>query len=96
MANGNTQFIIELAREFRYSYTIPTIALQISARFFHIRSYINYDRFVVLVSCLMIAAKYKDMEVQLKKLCFCTYNVLNKRLGNVKPHNDLELGRLRD
>ena len=96
MANGNTQFIVELAREFKYNVTIPTIALQIAAKFFHLKCYINYDRFIVLVSCLMIAAKFKDMEVGLKKLCFCTYNVLSKRLGHSKLHNEAELTRLRE
>ena len=96
MANGNTQFIIELAREFKYNVTIPTIALQIAARFFHTKCYINYDRFMVLVSCLMIAAKYKDMEVGLKKLCFCTYNVLSKRLGLSKIHNEGDLSKIRE
>jgi hypothetical protein len=42
MANGNTQFAIDIARELKISYSIPTIALQIAARFFHIRCYINY------------------------------------------------------
>ena len=97
MANGNTQFIIDLSREFKYGYTIPTIALQIAAKFFHLKCYINYDRFIVLVSCLMIAAKFKDMEVNLKKLCFCTYNVINSRLRNhARTHSESDLGKLRE
>ena len=44
----------------------------------------------------MIAAKFKDMEVGLKKLCFCTYNVLSRRLGHTKPYDENEGGRLRE
>ncbi len=78
MANGNTQFIIRLAnaKELKLSYSMPTIALQIAAKFFHLKCYIHYDRFLILAACLLLATKIKDMEMKIKNLCFAFHSVM--------------------
>ena len=88
MANGNTQFIIDLtnSKELKFTtYTLPTAALHIAAKFFHIKCYINYDRFLVLAACFFLAAKLKDMEVKLKNLCFAFHSVMSKITHSTIP-----------
>lgn len=55
---------------------MPTIALQIAAKFFHLKCYIHYDRFLILAACLLLATKIKDMEMKIKNLCFAFHSVM--------------------
>ena len=88
IANGNTQFIIDLtnSKELKLTtYTLPTTALQIAAKFFHIKCYINYDRFLVLAACFLLATKIKDMEVKLKNLCFAFHAIMSRLTQSTIP-----------
>ena len=98
MANGNTQFIIDLAnsKELKLSYTLPTIALEIAAKFFHLKCYINYDRFVILAACLLLATKFKDMEMKLKNLCFAFHTVMNRLSQSSVPVDENRIKVIRE
>lgn len=96
LANGNTQFMIELAKELKFSYTLPTIALQMAAKFFHIRCYINYDRFIILTACLLLAAKLKDMDLRVKNICYAFYTTINNRSQSHEPYDEEKLRKIRD
>lgn len=61
LACENAQFIIDLAREMKITYTIPSISLQLSIAFFHRKSYLHYDRFVILTACMLLASKLKSL-----------------------------------
>lgn len=79
MANGNAQFAIDLARHMKISYSIPTIALQIASRFFHVKCYINYDRFMVILASIVLAFKLKYMEFRVSDLVYSFYTVMSFR-----------------
>lgn len=79
MANGNTQFAIDMSKNMKISYTIPTIALQIAARFFHLRCYIHYDRFMIMLACIVLAFKLKYMEFRFKDIIFFYLQIVNFR-----------------
>ncbi len=76
MSNGNTQFAIDISREMKMSYSIPTIALQIVNRFFHIRCYINYDRFMIILAALVLACMLKYMDFKIKDIVYSFYRVM--------------------
>jgi hypothetical protein len=87
MANSNVQFAIEMARDLKISYSIPTIALQIAARFFHLRCYVNYDRFMVILGCMILAFKLKYMDFRLNEIVFSFYTVMSFRCQVNEPIN---------
>ena len=67
------------------SYSLPTIALQIAAKFFHLKCYINHDRFIILASCLLLATKLKDMDMKLKNLCFAFHSIMSRLTQSSTP-----------
>jgi len=96
LANGNSQFALDIARELKISYSIPTIALQISARFFHLRCYINYDRFIIVLACIILAHKLKYMEFRIKDIVFGFYKVINYRTANNEPFDEKKLHHIKN
>jgi hypothetical protein len=88
MANSNVQFAIDIARDLKISYSIPTIALQIAARFFHLRCYVNYDRFMVILGCIILAFKLKYMDFRLKEIVFSFYKIMSFRCQVSEPINE--------
>ena len=87
LANGNTQFIIDLCRELEMGYSVPTLALHISHVFFNKMCYINYDRFLVLSASVLIALKVKDINILIKKLCNAFYSVIIRLNKSIDPYN---------
>jgi hypothetical protein len=79
LASENAQFIIELARDLKTSYSIPTLALHIATVFFHKKSYIHFDRFIILTASYLLASKVKSMDYRLKNLCNAFYNVITRK-----------------
>lgn len=95
LANSNVQFALDISRELKISYSIPTIALQIIARFFHLRCYINYDRFMILLAAMILGFKLKYMEFRIKDLVFGFYKVMNYRTGSNEPFDEKKLQRIK-
>jgi len=63
----------------KFSYTIPTLALHIATHFFHLKSYVHYDRLLILAASVLLASKLKNIDCRLKNICNSFYNaVLNK------------------
>ena len=87
LACENAQFIIELARDLKTSYSVPTLALHISTVFFNKKSYIHFDRFIVLTASYLLATKIKSMDYRLKNLCNALYNVVTRKAMGAEPFN---------
>lgn len=92
----NVAFIIELTREMKISYTIPSLALQISINFFHKKCYVHYDRFIILTACLLLASKLKNIECRVKFLCNGFYNVISRATNNIEPFNEEKMKKIKD
>ena len=60
----------------RLGHSVASLALHISNIFFHRRAYVNFDRFVTLTACILLATKLKDMDSRLKSLCSCFHKVI--------------------
>lgn len=87
LASQNTQFMIDIAREMKFGYTVPTLALHISTLFFHKKSYIHFDRLLILSASFLIASKLKSIDCRIKALCNSLYNIVNYRTNGMEPFN---------
>lgn len=96
LANGNTQFVINLSRELELGYSVPALALHISHLFFAKMCYINYDRFLVLAASILIALKVKDISIPIKKLCNAFYKVISSLNKSIDPYNEKKFELVRD
>lgn len=96
LASENAQFIIELAREMKTSYSIPTLALHIATVFFHKKSYIHFDRYLILTASYLLASKIKNMDCKLKNLCNVFYNVISRKTMGVEPYNEEKMKKLKE
>jgi hypothetical protein len=97
LASENAQFIIELAREMKTSYSIPTLALHIATVFFHKKSYIHFDRYLILTASYLLASKIKNMDCRLKSLCNALYNVISRKaMMGVEPFNEEKMKKLKE
>lgn len=97
LASENAQFIIELAREMKTSYSIPTLALHIATVFFHKKSYIHFDRYLILTASYLLASKIKNMDCRLKNLCNALYNVISRKaMMGVEPFNEEKMKKLKE
>lgn len=96
LACENAQFTISLARELKFSYTIPTLALQISSAFFQRKSYLEFDRLLVLTASMLLASKLKNMDCRLKSLCNCFYNVVSHKSSLMEPFSEEKMKKLKE
>lgn len=96
LACENAQFIISLARELKFSYTIPTLALQISTVFFQRKSYMHYDRLLMLAASMLLASKLKNLDCRLKSLCNCFYNVVSQKGNLMEPFSEEKMKKLKE
>ena len=96
LACQNAQFVIEISRDLKTSYSIPTLALHISTTFFHKKSYLNYDRFLILTASYLLASKIKNMDCRVKNLCNAMNNVITRKNINPEPYNEERMKRLKD
>jgi|JI10StandDraft_1071094.scaffolds.fasta_scaffold955803_1 hypothetical protein len=96
LASENTQFIIELARDLKISYSIPTLALHIATLFFHKKSYIHFDRYLVLTASYLLASKVKNMDCRLKNLCNAFHNVITHKTMGIEPFNEEKMKKLKE
>lgn len=97
LASQNTQFVINLCRELKInSYSVPSLAMHIATVFFHKKCYLNFDRFVLLAACLLLASKLKSMDVRFKNLCNSFYNVIGSKSHNPQPYNEEKMKKLKE
>lgn len=96
LACENTQFMIELSRELKLSYTIPSLSLQIATLFFQRRSYIHFDRLLILTASLLLASKLRNHDCRLKSLCNSFYNVVIHRTHSTEPFNEDKMKKLKE
>jgi hypothetical protein len=96
LACENTQFMIDLARELKFSYTIPSLALHISTLFFHKKSYMHFDRLLILTASLLLSSKLKNIDCRLKSLCNSFYNVVTHKTNSIEPFNEEKMKKLKD
>ena len=96
LASENTQVMVELSRELKTSYSIPSLALHIASRFFHKRSYLSYDRFLILAACYLLASKIKNMDCRVKNLCNALHSVIARKTMSVEPFNEEKMKRLKE
>lgn len=96
LASENAQFIIELARDLKTSYSIPTLALHIATVFFHKKSYIHFDRYIILTASYLLASKIKNMDCRLKSLCNALYNVINRKTMGAEPFHEEKMKKLKE
>lgn len=96
MANGNVQFAIDIARHMKISYSIPTIALQIASRFFHLRCYIHYDRFMIILASMVLAFKLKYMEFRISDMVYSFYSVMSFRCQTNEPYDENKQKRIKN
>jgi hypothetical protein len=88
LASQNAQFMMDIAREMKFGYSVPTLALHISTLFFHKKSYIHYDRLLILSASFLLASKLKNIDCRLKALCNSFYNIINFRTNGTEPFNE--------
>lgn len=88
LACENVQFMIELSRDLKTSYSIPTLALHICSIFFHKKSYLHFDRFLILTAGYLLASKIKNMDCRVKNLCNALYNIITRKTMSVEPFNE--------
>jgi hypothetical protein len=50
----------------KFGYTVPTLALHIATIFFHKKSFIHYDRLLILAASFLLASKLKSIDCRLK------------------------------
>ena len=96
LASQNAQFMIDIAREMKFGYSVPTLALHISTLFFHKKSYIHYDRLLILTASFLLASKLKNIDCRLKALCNSFYNIINFRTNGTEPFNVEKMKKLRE
>jgi hypothetical protein len=96
LACQNVQFMIDLSRDLKCSYSIPTLALHISTIFFHKKSYLHYDRFIILTACYLLASKIKNMDCRVKNLCNALHNVITRKTMSVEPFNEDKMKKLKE
>jgi hypothetical protein len=94
--NGNAEFMIDLARSTKMSYTIPSLALNIVNIFFQKKAYIFYDRYLILTAAFVLATKLKDIDCRLKSVCHCYYNVISNLTGSFEPFTEEKMKRIKD
>lgn len=79
------------------SYSIPTLALHIATVFFHKKSYIHFDRYLILTASYLLASKIKNMDCRLKNLCNALYNVISRKaMMGVEPFNEEKMKKLKE
>jgi len=77
--NGNAQFLMDLAVNLKISYSITSLAIQLCHYFFHHKRYVNYDRFIVAASCMLLALKLKDTDgAKMKSVCAAYHKTIAK------------------
>lgn len=98
LTNGNAQFIVELARSVapQLGYSVPCLAMQISIVFFSKKSYVNYDRFVILAGALLLASKLKDVNSRMRDFCSSFFNVISKVNRSTEPYNEAKMQLIKD
>ena len=72
------------------------MALHIATLFFHKKSYIHFDRFVILTASYLLASKIKNMDCRLKSLCNALYNVLTRKTLGAEPFNEEKMKKLKE
>ena len=87
LTNGNAQFVLELARTLSMGYSVPCLAMHMSTIFFNKKSYINFDRFVILAGALLLASKLKDVNTRIRDFGSSFYTVISKVKGGIEPFN---------
>jgi hypothetical protein len=77
--NGNAQFLMDLAVNLKISYSITSLAIQLCHYFFYKKRYVNYDRFIVAASCMLLALKLKDTDgAKMKSVCAAYHKTIAK------------------
>lgn len=62
----------------KMGYSVPCLAMHISNNFYNKKSYVNYDRFIMLAGSLLLASKLRDINCRIKDFCHAFYNVISK------------------
>jgi hypothetical protein len=98
LTNGNAQFIIDLSRSLQppTGYSVPCLAIHIATVFFNKKSYVNYDRFMILAGALLLASKMKDVNCRIRDFCSSFYNVISKVNRSNEPYNEAKMQLIKD
>lgn len=98
LTNGNAQFIIEFSRvlQLQTGYSVPCLAMHLASAFFHRKSYVNYDRFVMLAGALLLASKLKDLNSRIRDFCSSFYQVVSKINRSSEPYNEAKMQVIKD
>lgn len=98
LSNGNAQFIIDFVRVLQLptGYSVPCLAMHLANYFFHRKSYVNYDRFVMLAGAVLLASKLKDLNSRIRDFCSSFYNVISKVNCSNEPYNEAKMQLIKD
>lgn len=96
LSNGNTQFALEICRELKTNYSIPTVALQITSYFFHKKCYVNHDRFMIILGAIILSNKLKHISFRIKDIAYAFYKVINYHNNSNEPYNEKKLAQIRN
>ena len=80
----------------RSGYTVPSAALQIATRFFHLKCYVHYDRLLILTASYLLASKLKNVECRIKALCNCFHSAVQTKTHQMDPYNEEKFKKIKN
>lgn len=88
---GNSQFIIDVAKELKLNQENTALAILYTDLFFKVRSYLDYEREIIACAALFLAAKilYQKTRIQ---MFFTAQRTIRYKMANklMPPYKDQE------